>query len=159
MTIEYAAMNVDPHAPASTRESLGLLVSLVRAEIVRAMEAELALHGARLRFTQYLIIKRLTRLGPMCAGELARAVDLDGGAMTRQLDQLEHKGYLRRCPHAQDRRSLRIELTTAGSALWLQLDDCQQRVLTAAQRGLKASERAQLHDYLERVLRALHAKT
>ena len=152
-------MTAEAHAPIPPRESLGVLLCLVRSEIVRAMEAELAADGSNLRFTQYLIIKRLARLGPMGAGELARSVDLDGGAMTRQLDQLEHRGYLRRCPHAQDRRTLRIELTPAGNTLWQQLADCQQRVLKTAQRELKATERAQLHNHLERVLHALRDKS
>lgn len=139
-------------------ESLGVLLGLVRSEIVRAMEGELANMGVDLRFTQFLILKRLARLGPMSASELARSVELDGGAMTRQLDQLERKGYLRRCPHAQDRRALRIELTDAGDTLWHQLDDCNERVLTAAQRSLSNTEQTQLHDYLERVLHALRDK-
>ncbi|MEO5812082.1 MAG: MarR family transcriptional regulator [Rhodanobacter sp.] len=151
-------MDTDSRIPTPPKESLGVLIGLVRAEIVRALEAEMTGRGINLRFTQFLIIKRLARLGPMRAGELARVVDLDCGAMTRQLDQLEHKGYLRRCPHAQDRRTLRIELTAAGDALWQQLGDCQQRVLKTAQRSLDASERAQLHDYLERVLHALRDK-
>ncbi|WP_426701582.1 MarR family winged helix-turn-helix transcriptional regulator [Rhodanobacter sp. Col0626] len=152
-------MNTQPPLPASPRESLGVLLGLVRTEMVRAMEAELASTGADLRFTQFLILKRLSRLGPMSASELARAVELDGGAMTRQLDQLERKGYLRRCPHEQDRRALRIELTDAGHAIWQQLTDCNERVLGAAQRSLDDTEQAQLHDYLERVLRALRDKT
>jgi DNA-binding MarR family transcriptional regulator len=152
-------MNADAHAPTPPKESLGVLLCLVRGEIVRAMEAELTVHGSNLRFTQFLIIKRLARLGPMGAGELARSVDLDGGAMTRQLDQLERRGYLRRCPHAQDRRTLRIELTPAGNTLWQQLADCQQRVLKTAQRELNATERTQLHDHLERVLHALRSKS
>lgn len=151
-------MNIDSLATDPPAESLGVLLGLVRSEIVRAMEAELAATGVDLRFTQFLILKRLARLGPMSAGELARAVELDGGAMTRQLDQLERKGYLRRCPHEQDRRTLRIELTAAGDAVWQQLTDCNERVLTAAQRSLDASEQAQLHDYLGRVLRALRDK-
>ncbi|MBP1474879.1 MarR family transcriptional regulator [Frateuria sp. MAH-13] len=139
-------------------ESLGVLLGLVRSEIVRAMEAELAALGVELRFTQFLILKRLARLGPMTASELARAVELDGGAMTRQLDQLEGKGYLRRCPHEQDRRALRIELTNEGNALWQQLTDCNERVLEAAQRSLSETERKHLHDYLTRVLHALRDK-
>jgi DNA-binding MarR family transcriptional regulator len=147
-----------PPAPTPPQESLGMLLGLVRAELVRAMEAELAATGVDLRFTQFLILKRLGRQGPMSAGELARAVELDGGAMTRQLDQLERKGYLCRHPHAQDRRALRIALTTAGNALWQQLTDCNQRVLAAAQRSLDAAEQVQLHDYLARVLHALRDK-
>jgi len=122
------------------------------------MEAELAAQNVNLRFTQFLILKRLARLGPMSASELARSVELDGGAMTRQLDQLERKGYLRRCPHEQDRRALRIELTKSGQAIWQQLTGCNERVLHAAQRSLDEAEQAQLHDYLERVLHALRDK-
>jgi DNA-binding MarR family transcriptional regulator len=145
-----------PFEPA--KENLGVLLGLVRSEIVRTMEAELLAMGVDLRFTQFLILKRLARLGPMSASELARSVELDGGAMTRQLDQLERKGYLRRRPHEQDRRALRIELTEAGTALWLQMTDCNTRVLEAAQRSLNEAERDHLHDYLERVLNALRDK-
>ena len=151
-------MNTESIAFSSPQESLGVLLGLVRAEIVRAMEAEIAAKGLELKFTQFLILKRLARLGPMGATELARSVELDGGAMTRQLDQLERRGYLRRCPHAQDRRALRIELTAEGDALWQQLTDCNDRVLKAAQHSLDATERKQLHDYLERVLHTLRSK-
>jgi DNA-binding MarR family transcriptional regulator len=151
-------MNSEVLAFGTPRESLGILLGLVRSEVVRAMESELAARGLNLSFTQFLIIKRLSRLGPMSATELARSVELDGGAMTRQLDQLEGKGYLRRCRHEQDRRALRIELTEAGSTLWQQLTDCNERVLSAAQRSLDDTEQAQLHDYLERVLHALRDK-
>ena len=151
-------MNSEVLAFGTPRESLGILLGLVRSEVVRAMESELAARGLNLSFTQFLIIKRLSRLGPMSATELARSVELDGGAMTRQLDQLEGKGYLRRCRHEQDRRALRIELTEAGSTLWQELTDCNERVLSAAQRSLDDTEQAQLHDYLERVLHALRDK-
>ncbi|MHA6205754.1 MarR family winged helix-turn-helix transcriptional regulator [Dyella soli] len=123
------------------------------------MEAELQSSGVDLRFTQFLILKRLAMMGPMSASELARAVELDGGAMTRQLDQLEGRGYLRRLPHEQDRRALRIELTPAGVELWGQMTPCNDRVLKAAQRALNNDERRQLHDYLHRVLQALRDKT
>lgn len=137
------------------QESIGMLLAAVRTEIVRAMETELAARGIELRFTQFLILKRLADLGSMTATELARSVELDGGAMTRQLDQLEGKGYLRRCPHEQDRRALRIELTEEGAAQYQQLTTCKERVLEAAQRSLSEEERRRLHDYLNRLLHAL----
>lgn len=152
-------MNASPQSLTPPHENLGVLLGLVRAEILRSMEAELVASGSELRFVQFLILKRLARMGPMCAGELARAVDLDGGAMTRQLDQLERKGYLRRCPHAQDRRALRIELTAAGKDLWPQLGRCGQRVMKAAEAPLDPNERAQLRDFLERILCALRNKS
>lgn len=151
-------MNNDLLADPPPRETLGVLLGLVRGEIVRAMEAELAASNIDLRFTQFLILKQLARLGPMSASELARSVELDGGAMTRQLDQLERKGYLRRCRHEQDRRALRIELTTAGNGIWQHLTDCNERVLAAAQQSLSRTQQDQLHDYLGRVLRTLRDK-
>jgi len=144
----------EPHA-----SSLGMLITMVRSEIVRAIEAELASQGLDLSFTQYLILKKSQQLGAVSATELARAVELDGGAMTRQLDQLERKGYLRRSPHEQDRRALRIELTEAGHTVWQNTASvCSQRVMNAAQRSLNPAEQTQLHDYLERMLQALRDK-
>lgn len=151
-------MNAATHTKTPPTESLGVLLGLVRMEIVRALETELASKNIDLRFTQFLILKKLATLGPMSASELARTVELDGGAMTRQLDQLEAKGFLRRTPHEQDRRALRIELTDTGSGLWGQLTGCNERVLEAAQRSLSADERTDLIDYLERVLGALRDK-
>ena len=152
-----------PAIPASAPvvpPSLGMLLTMVRSELVNALEAEFARQGLDLSFTQYLILKKAQQLGPLSATELARAVELDGGAMTRQLDQLERKGYLRRSPHEQDRRTLRIELTEAGSTMWQNTAFvCGDRVMTAAQRSLSETERAQLHDYLERVLHALRDKS
>lgn len=143
------------HPLSHAQDSIGVLIGLVRGELVRKMEAELQSSGIGLRFTQFLILKRLALTGPMSASELARSVELDGGAMTRQLDQLEGKGLLRRQPHEQDRRALRIELTDAGHAMWEQMTPCNEFVLEAAQKALDPTEREQLRDYLERVLLAL----
>jgi DNA-binding MarR family transcriptional regulator len=148
-------MNPGPLITPTSQESLGVLIGLVRTELVRSVEAEIAAKGLGLRFTQYVILKRLAELGSMTATELARSVELDGGAMTRQLDQLEGKGFLRRLPHEQDRRALRIELTEEGHAQYLQLTSCKERVLKAAQRSLSEEERQRLHDYLGRLLHAL----
>jgi DNA-binding MarR family transcriptional regulator len=144
-----------PNPLSYSQDSIGVLIGLVRSELVRKMEAELQASGIGLRFTQFLILKRLALMGPMSASELARSVELDGGAMTRQLDQLEGKGLLRRQPHEQDRRALRIELTEAGHAMWEQMTPCNEYVLDAAQKALDPTEREQLRDYLARVLHAL----
>ena len=131
---------------------------MVRSEIVRAIETDLTAKGADLKFTQFHVLKQLAYFGHMTATELARSVDVDGGAMTRQLDQLEAKGYLRRQPHEQDRRALRIELTEAGQLLWKHLHESNMATLERAQKGLTELERANLLDYLERVLNALREK-
>ncbi|HEY4144628.1 MarR family winged helix-turn-helix transcriptional regulator [Pinirhizobacter sp.] len=139
-------------------DSVGLLISMVRGELVRGLERALADLGLDLRYTQFLVIKRLAACGPMSATELARASELDGGAMTRLLDQLETKGYLRRRPHEQDRRALRIELTEAGEAIWTHMSSAHKAMLEDAQRELSDEERARLRDYLQRMLGVLRDK-
>jgi DNA-binding MarR family transcriptional regulator len=148
-----------PAGDTDPAPSLGMLLTMVRSELVNAIEAEFVAQGLELSFTQYMILKKAHQLGGLSATELARAVELDGGAMTRQLDHLERKGYLRRSPHEQDRRALRIELTAAGTTMWQDIaSTCSQRVMSAAQRSLAQAERAQLFDYLQRVLHALRDK-
>lgn len=144
-----------PASPPVPTESLGMLLGQVRSEVVRALERELVTQGVDLRFSQFQALKHLFRDGPMSAGDLARSLSHDRGAMTRLLDQLEARGYLLRQPDAHDRRALRIELTPAGRKLCRQLTGCGDRVMAVAQRSLKAGERAQLHDYLQRVLHTL----
>lgn len=136
-------------------ESLGMLLSLVKSELVRTMEQELAAQGIELRFNQFQALRRLSVMGPMSAGELARSLNHDGGGMTRLLDQLEAKDLLCRKPHPQDRRALRIELTPAGKTLCGQLTECSDRVAATVQSSLKLSERKQLHDFLRRILQTL----
>lgn len=136
-------------------ESLGILLGLVKSELVRALEQEIAEQGVELRFSQVQALKRLHLFGPMSAGELARSLGHDGGALTRLLDQLEEKGYLRRKPDPQDRRALRIELTAAGKSLCRELGGCSDRVMNAAQKSLGKDERRHLIDYLQRILTTL----
>lgn len=146
-----------PDQPITGQESLGFLVALLRGELVRGLETALAAEGIGLRYSQFLVLKRLATQGTMSASELARSLGHDAGAMTRLLDQLEAKGYLVRRPHEQDRRALRIELTEAGVALWRHMAAANERLLEHAQGDLSAEERSRLHDYLVRVLNTLRA--
>lgn len=145
---------IDTHTTQTPR-SLGILLGQVKSELVRALELELVERGVELRFSQVHALKHLQRLGSMSAGELARSLGHDAGAMTRLLDQLEDKGYLKRKPDPNDRRALRIELTAAGKTLCRNLDGCSERVLDAAQTSLDTDERKHLIDYLQRILATL----
>lgn len=136
-------------------ESLGILLGLVKSELVRAFEQELAEKGVELRFSQMQALRRLHLLGPMSAGELARSLGHDGGALTRLLDQLEDKDLLRRNPDPQDRRALCIDLTASGKRLCRELAGCSDRVMNAAQKSLDKNEQHHLIDYLQRILTTL----
>ena len=143
--------------PEKIPDSFGALISHVRCELIRALDREFHAHVIDIRFTSFLLLKKLVMLGPVTAGELAQAIDLDAGAMTRQLDQLEKKGLLRRVRHEQDRRALRIEVTPAGLELNRKSMLHADRVLATAQQALQPDEIDKLNDYLRRVLGTLRS--
>ena len=131
-----------------TGSALGLLFRQVRDAMWARMALELADAGHDLTFSQYITIKRLA-LGTAGVTELAKAADLNPGAMTRLLDRLEARGLLARVTDPNDRRALNIDLTDAGIAMWRDVDQCGQRVRERAMRGMDDAARAQLTRLLE----------
>lgn len=138
-------------AAYSPAVNICLLVRQVRDGLARRLEEDLAESGYPINLSQFLVLRKLDVLGPMSAIDLARAIDHNPGAMTRLLDRLEQMGYLRRTPHAEDRRTLRIELTDAGLALSYELRACGERIAEYALRNLALDERGHFVALLERV--------
>ncbi len=88
------------------------------------------------------------RLSPT---ELYRAVMRSSGAMTRQLDILEDKGWVVRASDPNDRRGVQVELTTAGLDL---VDGIAMRHIEN-ERTLLAGLSIQEQDELAALLRKL----
>jgi DNA-binding MarR family transcriptional regulator len=143
------------HHPAG----FGALIGQVRSELTRAGRKAFEAHGVGLNYSQIEAVRRLAALGPMSAGELAKSLCYDAGALTRMLDQLEQRGYLERHPHPDDRRALRIVLSRSGSALGEQLIAISEDVLDHALSDLSEEEQRQLADYMRRMLATLRAES
>lgn len=139
-----------PNSPRDSGSSLGLLFRQVRDAMWARMAHELEQAGHDLSFSQYVTLKKLA-LGDAGATELARAADLNPGAMTRLIDRLVERGLVERVADAHDRRALRIHLTADGQAIWRDIDQCGRRVRERAMTGLSAAERSQLVRLLEHV--------
>ena len=77
-----------------------------------------------LRATQFAILGRLRRNGPMTINELAAALVMDRTTLGRNLLPLERDGLIEIGPGASDRRRREARLTAAGAGR-----------LTAARRG------------------------
>lgn len=129
--------------------SLGLLIRQVRDALWARMEKELARTGHDLTFSQFITLKKLAE-GVASASDLARAAELNPGAMTRLLDKLEARGLLTRVADPADRRALHIQLTETGRLIWGDIYACGQRVLEQATSGMSPEESAQLTQLLER---------
>jgi len=73
--------------------------------------------------------------GAMRMKELAEAMGITTGTLTVLVDRLEDKDCVRRVPHDTDRRSINVELTDQGRALFEEHDRLHLRLteeLTAA---------------------------
>jgi|SRR5580700_369552 DNA-binding MarR family transcriptional regulator len=69
-----------------------------------------------LRATQFAILGRLSRSGPMTINELAAALVMDRTTLGRNLLPLERDGLIEIGPGASDRRRREARLTAAGAA-------------------------------------------
>jgi DNA-binding MarR family transcriptional regulator len=67
-----------------------------------------------LRATQYSILARLKRKGPMTINALAADLVMDRTTMGRNILPLERDGLIEVAPSSSDRRSKELHLTAAG---------------------------------------------
>jgi MarR family transcriptional regulator, transcriptional regulator for hemolysin len=126
---------------------IGLQLARVSKNVGRAFTDALAEVGGSLPV--WLILTTLRREAHPSQQQLARAVGIEGPTLTRHLDQLEAAGLVRRVPHPEDRRAVRVEPTEAGLALharMLEVVIAFNRRLTA---GLTQDDLARLGALLE----------
>jgi DNA-binding MarR family transcriptional regulator len=147
--MNVAAPQPDPRETC-TGSQLGLLFRQVRDAMWARMAMELDALGHDLTFSQYITLKKLAG-GNASVTDLARAAELNPGAMTRLLDRLEARNLIVRVPDPTDRRALDIRLTEAGTVIWQDINQCGMRVREFAMEGMDEAERQQLTDLLVRV--------
>jgi DNA-binding MarR family transcriptional regulator len=71
-----------------------------------------------LRSTQYSILARLQRKGPMTINALAAAMVMDRTTLGRNILPLQRDGLIAVGPGKSDRRSKELRLTPSGAARW-----------------------------------------
>ncbi len=145
--------------PTTEDRSLGLLLHCVRLGLIRHLEHALDKDGFGLNFTQFRILKILSQHASITPSELARALDHDGGALTRMLDRLQEKGYVRRKPRDDDRRIVDVGLTEAGRMLWIAIRATADHVSAFAVQDLDEPERELLFALLIRVRATLESSS
>ena len=143
-------MTTHPPTETCTASSLGILFRQVRDAMWARMADELVRQGHELTFSQYITLKKLAH-GVASGNELARAADLNPGAMTRLLDRLAEKGLVERRTAPGDRRAIEVELTAEGERIWGEVNRCGERVRARAMHGMSADERAELTRLLQLV--------
>jgi DNA-binding MarR family transcriptional regulator len=140
----YSIANYSPD------ESVGRLIGMVRAQLMAALDDELADLG--LTGAQLPILHWITHTPEATGATLCRCIGTDTGSMTRMLDRLEEKGFIRRVRSREDRRVVHVELTAAGKALQPMMTPRVIKVLNQNLAGFSKKDLETLKGLLRRIL-------
>ena len=130
-------------------------ISIIQRRIMLRHKRSLDQHDITWRDWQVLTNLLLAGETPVSPSDLSSRLMVTTGAMTNVLDRLEQRGLLRRVRNPADRRSVIVEATEAGSALWHvavnELGEQEAQVV----RTLAREEQEQLNALLRKLLAAL----
>jgi DNA-binding MarR family transcriptional regulator len=133
-----------------SRDSVGYLIRRLYTLLLARFEGALA--RADFTLTQWIVLIQVRDGLARTASDIASDLGHDSGALTRVVDQLERRGYLRRNRSARDRRVVELQLTPAGKTIVDELLPIVVNHTNAALAPLSKSEFVQLRDYLVRLL-------
>lgn len=129
---------------------LGYLVTEVRNRILLEIDQELA--PIQLTAVQFVVFNNLVNGKGRTLSEFCRLLGYDSGGMTRLLDRIESKGFIKRVENPADRRSHLIKLTQAGAAIFPEARAGTERALGRLLNGFSEDEAIQLQSFLTRIL-------
>uniref|UniRef100_UPI00333FCEE7 MarR family winged helix-turn-helix transcriptional regulator n=1 Tax=Castellaniella defragrans TaxID=75697 RepID=UPI00333FCEE7 len=135
---------------ALSQNNLGLLIKQVHSLLHRVIDHKAAPLG--LTAIQWRPLMLIHHQGVDTPAGLARAMQADTGAITRTLDRLETKGFLRREPYPEDRRVVKIVLTDEGRAVVGQILPVIADTLNLHLEGLSDDEIQMLFGLLRRMI-------
>jgi DNA-binding MarR family transcriptional regulator len=131
-------------------ESVGYLIKRVRMAMSSAIDRELV--GHEISHDQLGILLLINTGRGATAAELSREMSCDTSSMTRMIDRLEAKGFVKRSRSEDDRRIVFIVLTPSGKSLADQLPDLIVRVMNRHMAGFSRAEVELLKSLLRRML-------
>lgn len=101
--------------------------------------------------SQVHTIELLGAHGAMRMKELADKIGVTTGTLTVQIDKMVEAQWVARRPHESDRRSILVELTQAGQALFLEHDALHLQLTTELTANMHHDERVLLLSLLNRM--------
>ena len=123
-----------------------------RITVAFAHEVGQRLEPDGLTHAQWVPLLKIHQGVATTAAEVAREAHLDAATVTRTLDRLEAKGFLRRVRSSQDRRVVNLALTPEGQAVAQKIPALLCEVQNAHLRGFTRDELDTLKGLLRRVL-------
>jgi len=145
-------MTTEPATKLQPRGCTNL--KLRQAARLASRHYEAYLRETGLKITQYSLLSHVVQLGPLRAGELAAAMQLDASTLTRNLQPLVDAGWLQ-VRAGSDARSRVIEATAAGNALRAEAQRAWKRAQLALNARLGNERIAALHALLDHCIAVL----
>jgi DNA-binding MarR family transcriptional regulator len=139
----------DPKTFEPTR-AIGRLIGRVKVAMHDALEKEL--EPFDISAAQFVILVSLATGEADSASSLCKGISYDPGAMTRMIDRLEQKGFIRRMQLPYDRRKVGLELTAEGKAVYPKLRAAAAAMQNRCLRGFNRTEVRQLETLLLKIL-------
>jgi DNA-binding MarR family transcriptional regulator len=105
--------------------------------------------------TQCTVLTELGRSGPVTLATLSRRIGFDKSWTSRAVENLVQEGLVEKVPSTEDRRTVRLSLTAAGTE---RLADLNQTLNTLAERAfdhIPAEQHASVRQALELLQQAL----
>ena len=124
---------------------------LVRAARAHRGEAARLLGGLGLHPGQEALLQVLWERDGRTQAELARELGVEAPTVTKMLQRMEQADLVERSGDPQDRRALRVRLTTRGKRLRPRVERALAELRSRTVAGLSAREQAQLRALLARV--------
>ena len=136
----------NPSTPLEER--LSYRCSLISARITRFI-APLWEERYGLTTVMWRVMAVVGRYGPLSAKEVAMHTSTDAFFVSRALEQLVERKYVRRGVDPRDRRRARLDLTAAGKAVHFKVESAINALEAEMLAGMKARERKSLSAALD----------
>jgi MarR family transcriptional regulator for hemolysin len=130
-----------------------LFYSLESASKAYRRFAQARFHAARIDITidQWLVLKTIHESPDITLQKVGTAVFKDFASVTRIVQLLERKGYLRRKPHPTDGRRSELVLTRSGQALIRAVEPISRANRRDALGGIDSGEVERMRQVLRRI--------
>jgi DNA-binding MarR family transcriptional regulator len=138
-------------------EGLGSILREV-ARLQLQIQRSLAMECGGTTSTQCFIIGELGRGGRLTVAELGRRLSLDKGWVSRGIDALVEEGLVEKRPGEEDRRTVMVSLTEAGSDRYRSLNAALDAQAEGVMSRLPQKERARVAESLRLLRQALRSE-
>ena len=95
-------------------KSIGAQMHIASALLRKKMHAKIHKLGHDSTIEQLSVLEVLLFSGPLIMSEIASMLVKENAVITRMIDVMEHKGFVRREPKPGDRRAYFVSITEAG---------------------------------------------